>query len=87
MSENTYSKGTSLDKLLLYTLFFGICLLLFYNYFKKSSLSNGDNYTSIPKEMQIKYIPAEFDFQVDDETTLAILTNPERYQREFNDLI
>ena len=87
MSENTYGKGTSLDKLLLYTLFFGICLLLFYNYFKKSSLSNGDNYTSIPKEMQIKYIPAEFDFQVDDETTLAILTNPERYQREFNDLI
>ena len=37
--------------------------------------------------MQIKYIPAEFDFTVDDETTLAILTNPERYQREFNDLI
>lgn len=87
MSENTYGKGTSLSKMLLYTLFFGICLLLFYNYFKNSSFSNGENYTSIPKEMQIKYIPSEFDFNVDDETTLAILTNPERYQREFNDLI
>ncbi|MFK8008310.1 MAG: DUF4230 domain-containing protein [Saprospiraceae bacterium] len=87
MSENTYGKGTSLSKILLYTLFFGICLLLFYNYFKNTSFSNGENYTSIPKEMQIKYIPAEFDFNVDDETTLAILTNPERYQREFNDLI
>jgi len=89
MSENTYGKGTSLSKILLYTLIFGICLLLFYNYFKNSdfSLSNGENYTSIPKEMQIKYIPAEFDFTIDDETTLAILTNPERYQREFNDLI
>ena len=89
MSENTYGKGTSLSKVLLYTLFFGICLLLFYNYFKNSdfSFSNGENYTSIPKEMQIKYIPSEFDFTVDDETTLAILTNPERYQREFNDLI
>lgn len=87
MSENTYGKGTSLSKILLYTLFFGVCLLLFYNYFKNSSFSNGENYTSIPKEMQIKYIPSEFDFNVDDETTLAILTNPERYQREFNDLI
>ncbi|MFK7771243.1 MAG: DUF4230 domain-containing protein [Saprospiraceae bacterium] len=87
MSDNTYGKGTSLSKILLYTLFFGSCLLLFYNYFKNSSFSNGENYTSIPKEMQIKYIPSEFDFKVDDETTLAILTNPERYQREFNDLI
>lgn len=89
MSENTYGKGTSLSKALLYTLFLGICLLLFYNYFKNSdfSFSKGENYTSIPKEMQIKYIPSEFDFTVDDETTLAILTNPERYQREFNDLI
>lgn len=89
MSETTYGKGTSLSKILLYTLFFGICLLLFYNYFKNSdfSFSNGENYTSIPKEMQIKYIPSEFDFTVDEETTLAILTNPERYQREFNDLI
>ena len=87
MSENTYGKGTSLSKILLYTLFLGSCLLLFYNYFKNSSFSNGENYTSIPKEMQIKYIPADFDFNVDDETTLAILTNPERYQREFNDLI
>jgi hypothetical protein len=89
MSENTYGKGTSLSKVLLYTLFFGICILLFYNYFNNTDLSfsNGENYTSIPKEMQIKYIPAEFDFRIDDETTLAILTNPERYQREFNDLI
>jgi hypothetical protein len=87
MSENTYGKGTSLSKILLYTLFLGSCLLLFYNYFKNSSFSNGENYTSIPKEMQIKYIPADFDFKMDDETTLAILTNPERYQREFNDLI
>lgn len=89
MSEDTYGSGTSLSKILLYTLFFGICLLLFYNYFKNSdfSISNGENYTSIPKEMQIKYIPAEFDFTIDDETTLAILTNPERYQREFNDLL
>jgi len=90
MTDNTYGKGTSLSKVLLYTLFFGVCLLLFYNYFKNSDFSlpsNGENYTSIPKEMQIKYIPAEFDFTVDDETTLAILTNPERYEREFNDLI
>ena len=84
-----YGKGTSLSKGLLYVLFLSVCGLLFYNWWKNSdfSFNKGADYTSVPKEMQIKYKPAQFEFELDDETTLAILTNPDRYQREFNDLI
>lgn len=91
---NTYGKGTSLSKALLYLLFISVCALLGYNYFKNSGFGSGDGfsskgmeYTKVPKEMQIKYIPTSFDYDIDEESTLAILTNPDRYQREFNDLI
>jgi len=84
---NTYGKGTSLSKLLLYVLFASVCGLLFYNYFKNTNFGKGADYSSVPKEMQIKYIPSDYQFDGDDETTLAIITNPDRYQREFNQLI
>ncbi len=84
---NTYGKGTSLSKLLLYVLFISVCALLFYNYFKNTNFGKGVDYTSVPKEMQIKYIPSDYEFEADDEITLAIITNPDRYQREFNQLI
>jgi len=41
----------------------------------------------VPTEMQINYVPSDFQFSVDDETTLAILTNPSRYKREFDQLV
>jgi len=87
-----YGKGTSLSKGLLYVLFISVCGLLFYNWYKNTDFSfggigKGKDYTSVPKEMQIKYKPAQFEFDVDEETTLAIITNPDRYQREFNDLV
>ena len=44
-------------------------------------------YTRIPKEYQVKYVPADFRPQIDTENALAILSNPYRYNREFNDLI
>ena len=87
-----YGKGTSLSKGLLYVLFISVCGLLFYNWYKNTDFSfggigKGADYTSVPKEMQIKYKPSQFEFDADDETTLAIITNPDRYQREFNDLV
>jgi hypothetical protein len=44
-------------------------------------------YTRIPKEYQVKYVPADFKPQIDTENALAIMSNPHRYNREFNDLI
>lgn len=43
--------------------------------------------TRVPREMQINYMPADFTFDVDEEYALAVLTNPKRYRREFNQLV
>ncbi|MEN0047935.1 MAG: DUF4230 domain-containing protein [Bacteroidota bacterium] len=60
----------------------GYLLLKFYG-----NGSEGRNYTNIPKEYHLTYKPADFQGQIDDENALAILTNPNRYQREFNSLV
>ncbi len=54
-----------------------------------TSISNAmdPTYTSEPQEMEITYIPKDFDYELDDENTIAILSNPHRYKREFNSLV
>lgn len=47
----------------------------------------GGDTTRIPKEMTLNYLPADFRFDVNEETALAVLTNPKRYRREFNQLV
>ena len=84
---DTYGKGTSLGRILIYILFISVAALFTYNYFKNSNFGKGADYSSVPTEMQINYVPADFEFNADDETTLAILTNPNRYKREFDQLI
>lgn len=44
-------------------------------------------YSNIPKELQINYVPADFNISIDEENALAVLSNPHRYRREFNDLV
>lgn len=44
-------------------------------------------YTNIPEEFQLNYKPVDFKGEIDMENAMAILTYPERYQREFNDLV
>ncbi|MEL6719392.1 MAG: DUF4230 domain-containing protein, partial [Bacteroidota bacterium] len=61
----------------------GYLLLRFYG----GEGSGGRDYTNIPKEYHLTYQPADFQGKIDDENALAILTNPNRYQREFNQLV
>ncbi len=44
-------------------------------------------YASVPKEMQVNYVPSDYKFSIDEENALAVLSNPHRYRREFNDLV
>jgi hypothetical protein len=44
-------------------------------------------YTSVPQELQLNYIPSDYTFNIDEENALAILSNPQRYRREFNDMV
>ena len=82
MKSNS-SEGTSFGQLLLYVAIVSIVGVLGYNYYKK----NVSEYTYIPKEMQITYMPADFKFDLEDDNVLAILSNPHRYHREFAELV
>ena len=43
--------------------------------------------SSIPRAMQVTYMPADFKMQLDNQKTLEILSNPQRYKNEFDKLI
>lgn len=42
---------------------------------------------TIPKELQITYLPAEFKSNIDEEEAFMILSNPYRYANEFEELV
>ncbi len=46
-----------------------------------------EGYSSIPKEVRLKYLPSEFDYQIDQEQALRVLSDPRRYEREFDELV
>ncbi len=73
----------SLGRLIVAFLFLGLVVALFYRYYR----NNLSDYTFVPQELQINYKPAEFDINIDTEDALAILSNPKRYRREFNQLV
>ncbi len=83
--------GMGIGKLMLYTALLCFAALFFYKYYTGQSIGSiGDsiaNYTMVPKEMQINYVPADFKMELDEEYALSILSNPYRYSREFNELI
>jgi len=76
--------GISIGKALIYLTTICIIGVVYVKFFKKSSLSS---YSNIPKEVQLKYIPSDFVPSIDEENALVILSNPYRYNREFNQLI
>ena len=51
------------------------------------SFTKSGRLTTIPEEQKINYVPSDFDFEFEDENALAILANPHRYHREFDNLI
>ncbi len=68
-------------KLLLFAL---LCVAAFLGY---KILKGDDVQSSIPRAMQVTYVPADFKMNLDEQKTLEILSNPQRYKQEFDDLI
>lgn len=83
MSTKAVGGGMGFGKLLLYVVVFSIGGFILFNYYQ----NNVADYTFVPEEMQMTYIPADFQFDMEDENVLAILNNPHRYRREFSDLV
>ena len=44
-------------------------------------------YANVPQELQINYVPSDFNINIDEENAIAILSNPHRYRREFNNMV
>lgn len=74
-----------LPRIILILLVVGATAFLLLRFF--GGEGSGRSYTNIPKEYQLTYQPSEFKGQIDEENALAILSNPNRYQREFNQLV
>ena len=63
-----------------------ITAMILLKYYKPSlpnPLGGDPTITHIPKELHINYIPAEYNANVDEEDALVILSNPNRYRRDF----
>lgn len=45
------------------------------------------SFLAAPAEYQLQYLPADFEIDLDTETALAVLQNPRRYRREFDQLV
>lgn len=90
MSRKNHSPGDaeafSVKRLILFLFSVSLIGLIVYRYYTEGGGLTGD-YTHIPKEVLINYIPADFQGSFDAEKALPILSNPYRYSREFDELI
>jgi hypothetical protein len=83
MSEGSDARlrtGQALLAILIIALF----ALIGFKYLPKSVDPEVSN---IPKEIQLTYLPADFNFEMDEENALQILNNPKRYRREFDGMV
>ncbi len=83
-SKRNKAVANATKMLVFVTVFLATAFILF------NLLSKRDgnrNYTNIPKEFHLTYMPADFKANFDEENALAILSNPSRYKREFDKLV
>ncbi|MDF1868044.1 MAG: DUF4230 domain-containing protein [Saprospiraceae bacterium] len=87
------SKFAQTAKILIYVTALILAGIIYFKFGNVGSFSEDggglgtSSYTNVPQEVQIKYVPADFQANLDEEMAMAILANPYRYNREFNDLI
>jgi hypothetical protein len=72
-------------RILIYGLLIALVAIVAYKYLGIGDRMSG--YTSVPKEVQLSYIPSDFNMELDEENAMAILSNPRRYRKEFNELV
>ncbi len=76
----------SMGRILIYITLISVAVVLLGRYLIKS-WGGGGGVFSAPKEVQINYIPSDFNYEVDEENALRILSNPQRNRKEFNELV
>ncbi len=84
--DHSSKEGFNVGRLIVFILAVGLLGLILYNYYWNDGSGIG-GYTNVPKEVQMKYIPSDFQTDINVENALPILSNPYRYSREFDALI
>jgi len=73
---------------IIYLVVLALAGIIIYKTCNGESITKGlSDYTFIPKEYTINYVPADFQYDLNDEDVLGILSNPYRYEREFDGLV
>lgn len=75
--------NTIFGKQLLLVALVSIAGILVYNAF----FSDGFTLFQSPKGVQLTYVPADFQPNMDEEATLRVLSNPQMYKKEFSDMV
>lgn len=79
--------GTSWLMTIVYLAALGLAGTVIYKYYKDGSLSGEGNYTNIPKEITITYVPSDFHPTIDESHAIVVLSDPNKYKKDFNDLV
>jgi hypothetical protein len=58
--------------------------IIIFRYYKNNP---GTGFLSAPKEYQLNYMPADYDLPIDIDDAIAIASNPQRYRREFDQMV
>ncbi len=80
------SGGSSISKQIILLVLVTTAAILVY----KAFFSDGGglaNFFQDPKEVKLTYVPSDFNPNLDEEATLRVLSQPEAYRREFDDLV
>ena len=79
--------GSAAQSVLMIALFLFACVVIYKVLLKGESFSDLLSFGGSAKEVQLTYVPSDFKPNINEEATLQILAHPERYQKEFDDLV
>jgi len=77
----------SVGRLLTFLVVAGILGFIAYRSFYAEGGGLSGDYTNVPEEVQLKYVPSDFEADIDEANALPVLSNPYRYSREFDALV
>jgi hypothetical protein len=83
-TESIKENSIRIGRILLYIAVIAIAgVIVFRTFFKDSA----QTFSLDSEKVQLKYKPVDFKYELDEEYALAVLSNPHRYRREFDELI
>ncbi|WP_020539559.1 DUF4230 domain-containing protein [Lewinella cohaerens] len=77
------NKANKIGRVLILICLIGIAVIVISRYYK----SKPGSFLGAPKEYELNYMPSDYEMTIDPEDALAIANNPQRYRKEFNQMV